>query len=180
MVSILDSISVGTVELEFPGKNGGLKFSSEEEFFETLGIMCREDRPVKIRSIKSQAESDKIDLQKNALKPSLKSDGFITEPGGYRLECRPTAYYPKAFYDRINKNAPKADGLVSFGCTEYVKYLCDKFKFSSNGSIPESGGRKRWGNLEPPHISVIKEAIGTNSVHMYFFKKGLCSSVKNN
>jgi hypothetical protein len=62
MVSILDGTSIGEIKLVFSGKNGGLKFSSEEEFFETLGKLCREDRPVKIRSKKSQTDSEKFKI----------------------------------------------------------------------------------------------------------------------
>jgi hypothetical protein len=193
----MNNTNIEVIKLEFSSKNGSvLRFSSVEEFFETLGIICRKDKPVKIRSLKSQAHGGnfvmldknskpvKIDTaithHENALKLLSEGGRFVGVPGGYSLECSPTIYYTKAFYDRIKGNTPKADGSVSFGCIEYVEYLRENFNFSNNGFISEDGGGERLGDLECPHISDIKKIIGTNSAYIYFFEKGLYSDVKNN
>ena len=120
------------LQLEF-GRKNQLKFSSEEEFFEMLGLLCRKDSLTTITGDKTDAmtiyKEDGTLLRLRDISEGVQLDEYLSKgafahPGlhSYEVVCSRHEIYPKAFADLVDASK---DGRVS--CAEYVRYLIDHF-----------------------------------------------------
>ena len=115
-------------QMVFTGRGPTVKFANYEEFFETLGILCRGDYST---VIKGRTNTDSLHLPPGT-QPA--QDGYaagmkVLEEGNslpyaqdsYYIECLHTIYYTKAFYDIFQE---RKGSRIS--CSSFVRYLLDE------------------------------------------------------
>ena len=145
-------------------KHGKITFSSREEFFETLGILCRNDGTTKIRGKRSTATATKVVFQPGQPLKELSNSFYI--------DCSQDIYFTKALYDIMKENSTNR-----IGCADYIRYLSNHFHFEydmENTAIDIDGSERLSRILSPP-INEISDLISEkyDSTCLYFFKKGL-------
>ena len=115
------------VKLEFTGRGPTVRFANEEEFFETLGIICREDYSTEIKGKKQEHPISWTELSPGmgayeaGMKTIAERGTLVYDLTGLYIKVLKTIYFTKAFYDIIKE--PDADRI---SCAAYVDYLLEE------------------------------------------------------
>lgn len=145
-----------SIEIKLKFKKIG--FSSNEEFFETLGILCRNDCTV-ITGRRSAAQYTS---------GSIDGSDFKEITNSFSIKCYLTINYTKAIYDSLKNN-----NIIY--CADYIRYLMSEFRFNfaPNGCIDSYGNEVKNRIISPGNIK-IKEIIEKKyNEYLFSFEKGL-------
>ena len=166
------------VQLVFKARELTLEFANEEEFFKTLGIMCRISGEAKIKG----KTTDKYlvfeasgELAKNlpdgfASSADLFGNGriMVSDIGSFCIICDPGIFYSRAFYDKLKHIAMKD----TIACSSYVNYLIEEFGFEYR-----LNDKKNKAIVKPPSPDRAREIIREKGLDefLYYFEKGLAA-----
>ena len=169
------------VILEFlcrvPGRGTPVKFANKEEFFETLGVLCRggDSTVVKGNTNTNMPRSlpdsgPGLDGHTAALIAILERDRLPYRQTSFFIECLDTVYYPKAFHDIFQEKKK-----YEISCSSYVCYLFEK-GYAEEIIIPGRGITEVV-SLKISHPDKVRTAIKENGheKYLYFFEKGLAA-----
>ena len=160
-----------------PGRGTPVKFTNVEEFFETLGILCRDDLSTAIKGNtntnqpRTQPDIGSVtDWYTAGLITILERSRLPFRQTSFFIECSDTVYYPKTFHDIF-----KEKKSFKISCSSYVCYLFEK-GFAEETIIPGRNDTEVV-SLKASHPSKVEAAMKENGYekYVYFFRKGLAA-----
>ena len=160
---------------EDDGRCNTIEFSNEEEFFETLGILCRDDGSVEIKEKKGDAvgfHKDGEIMGGSDPTAALLSGGESVASANFHLVCQPTIYYTKVLYDEF-KDPYKEN---KFSCVKYIRYLMSDYDFELYAKPRD--GAIAIASVRIPTADKMRDIIKSKNFknfyeYLYFFEKGL-------
>lgn len=165
-------MSTKQIQLEFTRKNANsLKFANEEEFFETLGILCNKNGLVVVNSIPGSDEEQGSVFCDNYGKIITKEEQgrfyhSVRLSETYTIKCVADIQYPKALSNLFDGS----DKTQKIKCRSYIDYLIKNFGFELYGNISKDKVEVRV-----PTADKVRQIIAELGFEKYLpnFEKGL-------
>ena len=160
------------------GSQEQLKFADEDEFFEMLGILCK-DGSTKLSGSKTEwftlynpksgRQTRRSDLPEGATDLDAMAYGCYTAPGlsSFVIVCSPYVTYP----DALSRLIKDPDATYKVSCAEYVRYLMEHFGAYLHC---DSCGSEYTLSVKLPPIDEVRDTIVKLGLgeHMDAFEKG--------
>ena len=160
-----------------PGKGTPVEFTNVEEFFETLGILCRGDGST---VIKGNTNTDTKRLPPGAehahdgyeagLIAILNKGNIPYKQTSFFIECADNLYYTKTFHDIFQEK-----GEFKISCSSYVCYLFNEGY--AEETVISGKSNSDVVSLKASHPEVVRAKMREKGLerYVYFFNKGLAT-----